>query len=326
MLRKISVFIFALTVLLVNAQESEIISVSGKVLTVELTPVTDAQICVNDSVVSSTDASGMFSFKIKPESFYISASKDRYDSERIAVINPKKDIIDLIVTILRHNELDEVVVTSSSKIETATKAIWFPSKLEQRYSTNGYQLVDNMNLPDIVSSSHNQSINVLGGQGVQCLINGMEAQPDEVAALSAKDIVRIEFQRTPGGEYVGKGGVINFITLQYAYGGNVYLSADEGFSYQYGDYLAFANYKKDALTLSVTGSFKWNKEHQLSSSDNIFNLDSGVMQQLIRPLDATYGFRNAYGIFKISHAKTIMILVRPLTFHPITLQQTQHLQ
>ena len=303
MTRTITIIIFALTILLVNAQESEIISVSGKVLTIELAPVTDAQICVNDSVVASTDASGMFSFKIKPESFYISVTKDKYDSERISVINPKKDIADLIVTILRHNELDEVVVTSSSKIETASKAIWFPSKQEQRYSTNGYQLVDNMNIPDIVSSSHNQSINVLGGQGVQCLINGIEVQPDEVASLSAKEIVRIDFQRNSGGKYVGKGGVINFITLQYDYGGNVYLSADEGFSYLYGDYLAIANYKKDALTLYVTGSFKWNKEHQLSSSDNIFNLNSGIMRQIILPLDATTKFRNAYGRFKITHAK-----------------------
>lgn len=303
MLRKISTIILALTVLLVNAQESELISVSGKVLTSEQIPVPDAKVCVNDSVVSSTDSSGIFSFRIQAESFYISASKDGYESEHIAVMNPKKDITNLLLTILRRNELDEVVVTSSPQIETAAKAIWFPSKQEQRYSTNGYQLVDNMNIPDIVSSSHNQSINVLSGQIVQCLINGIEAQPEEVATLSAKDIVRIEFQRTPGGKYVGKGGVMNFITRQYDYGGNVYLSADEGFAYQYGDYLAFANYKKEALTLSVIGSFKWNKEHRLSSSDNIFNLNSGVLEQTIRPLDATNRFRNAYGRFKIGHAK-----------------------
>lgn len=295
--------ICALIALLANAQESEFISVSGKVLTIEQTPVTDAQVYVNDSVVSLTDASGIFSFRMQPESFYISASKNGYESESIAVMNPKKDITDLFVTIFRHKELEEVVVTSSPQIETAAKAIWFPSKQEQRYSTNAYQLVDNMNIPDIVSSSHNQSINVLSGQSVQCLINGIEAQPDEVSTLSAKDIVRIDFQRTPGGKYVGKGGVMNFITRQYDYGGNVYLSADEGLTYQYGDYLAFANYKKESLTLSVTGSFKWTKEHRLSSSDNIFNLNSGVMEQTIRPLDATNRFRNAYGRFKIGHGK-----------------------
>lgn len=258
---------------------------------------------VNDSVVSVTDAAGLFSFKIRPESFNIKAEKDGYASERISVMSPAKSITDLLVTVMRNKELDEVVVTASPQIETATKAIWFPTKQNQQYSTNGYQLVDNMNIPDIVSSNHNQSINVLSGQSVQCLINGIEAQPDEVATLSAKDIVRIEFQRTPGGKYVGKGGVMNFITRQYDYGGNVYISADQGYAYQYGNYLGFVNHKKGALTWSVTGSFKWNREHNLSSSDNIYNLNNRTMTQTVSPINALLSSRNTYGRFKISHAK-----------------------
>lgn len=283
--------------LVANAQEIDLISVSGKVLTDTKEPVSDAQIMVNDSVVSVSDASGTFSFRIHPASFYIRAVKDGYESERISVKNPTRAITDLLITMMRSNKLNEVVVTASPQIETASKAIWYPSKQDQQYSTNGYQLVDNMNIPDIVSSNHNQSINVLSGQSVQCLINGIEAQPDEVATLSAKDIVRIEFQRTPGGRYVGKGGVMNFITRQYDYGGNVYVSADQGFAYQCGDYLGFANYKKEALTLSVTGSFKWNREHNLSSSNNIYNLNSGIMTQAISPINALLSSRNTYGRF-----------------------------
>lgn len=303
MLRTIATIFLALTVLFVNAQEIDLISVSGKVLTDSQEPVSDAQVMVNDSIVSVTDTSGLFSFRIRPKSFYIKAAKNGYESERISVMNPTRAITDLLVTMIRNNELDEVVVTAYPQIETATKAIWYPSKQEQRYSTNGYQLVDNMNIPDVVSSSHNQTISIVNGQSVQCLINGIEAQPDEVATLSAKDIVRIDFQRAPGGKYVGKGGVMNFITHQYDYGGNVYVSADQGFAYQYGDYLGFANYKKGALSLSVTGSFKWNREHNLSASDNIYNLNSGIMTQTVRPINALLSSRNTYGRFKISHAK-----------------------
>lgn len=173
MLKGIITIILALTTLAINAQEIDLISVSGKVLTDAQEPVSDAQVCINDSVVSSTDASGIFSFRIKPESFYIRALKDGYESELISVMNPNNAITDLLVTLVRINELDEVVVTASPQIETATKAIWYPLKQDQQYSTNGYQLVDNMNIPDIVSSNHNQSINVINGQSVQCLINGI---------------------------------------------------------------------------------------------------------------------------------------------------------
>lgn len=303
MLKKFLIIILTLTSYALNAQEIDLILVSGRVITDTQEPVFNAQVIVDDSVMSVTDSYGKFSFKIQPKTFYISASKDGYASERISIMNPTKAIADLQVTMIRKYELDEVVVTASTQIETATKAIWYPTKQNQQYSTNGYQLIENMNFPDIVSSNHNQSINLISGQSVQCLINGIEAQPDEVATLSAKEIVRIEFHRTPGGKYVGNGGVINFITRQYDYGGNVYVSADQGLAYQYGDYLGFANYKKEALTLSITGSSKWNREHNLSSSDNIYNLNSGVMTQTVNPINALLSSHNTYGRFRVSHAK-----------------------
>lgn len=200
-------------------------------------------------------------------------------------------------------ELNEVEVTASSHIETATKVILHPTDEEKRYSTNAYQLVANMNLPDLVSSDHHMSINLLSGQMVQCLINGIEAQPEEVATLLAKEILSIEFQRTPGGKYVGKGGVMNFITRQYAYGGNLYLTADEGVAYQYGDYLGSANYKNGAWTISTLGSFKWDNDSKLLSSNNLFYLNSGSMAQQIVPVGSLIKSRHGYGRVKLSHAE-----------------------
>lgn len=52
MLRTIATIFLALTVLFVNAQEIDLISVSGKVLTDSQEPVSDAQVMVNDSIVS----------------------------------------------------------------------------------------------------------------------------------------------------------------------------------------------------------------------------------------------------------------------------------
>lgn len=201
------------------------------------------------------------------------------------------------------SELKEVIVTASPLVETASKVILYPTQQERRYSTNAYQLIENMNIPNLVASNHNKSISVLNGQSVQCLINGIEAQPDEIATLSAKNVLSIEFQRTPGGKYVGKGGVINFITRQYDYGGNLYISADEGFAYQYGDYLSFANHKKNALTLSVISSFKWNTEHNQSFSNNTYNLYSGRLYQAVNPLSSTQNSRDTYGRFKIDHTQ-----------------------
>lgn len=142
------------------------------------------------------------------------------------------------------NTLDEVVVTADAQIETARKVILRPTKLEKKHSTNGYSLLENMNLPDFHVDASAKTISTIADRDVIILINGVEADPDELATLAASEIVQIDYRRNPGGRYVGSGAVMNFITVQYDYGGNVYLSANEGLARQYGNYTGMVNYKK----------------------------------------------------------------------------------
>ena len=96
----------------------------------------------------------------------------------------------------------------------------------------------------------------------------MEVSPDELGTLTASEITQIDYQRNPGGRWAGCGAVINFITEQYDYGGNVYLSADEGLARQYGDYTGMANYKRNAVTLTFTVNGKWENSSVLNSAEN----------------------------------------------------------
>lgn len=175
------------------------------------------------------------------------------------------------------NTLDEVVVTADTQIETSRKVILRPTKLEKKHSTNGYTLLENMNLPDFNVNASAQIISTITGRDVRILINGMEVQPDELATLAASEIVQIDYQRNPGGKYVGCGAVINFITVQYDFGGNVYFAADQGLARLYGDYTGMVNYKKNAVTLTFTANGKWDNISQRNSAENIFSLNDGVL-------------------------------------------------
>ena len=123
--------------------------------------------------------------------------------------------------------LEDVVVTADAQIETPKKVMLRPTGLEKKHSTNGYALLENMNLPDFIVNASAKSISTADGRDVRILVNGVEADPDELATLAASEIIRIDYQRNPGGRYVGSGAVMNFITVRYDYGGNVYLSGDE---------------------------------------------------------------------------------------------------
>lgn len=198
--------------------------------------------------------------------------------------------------------LDEVIVTADSQIETAKKVILRPTKMWKKHSTNGYALLENMNLPDFTVSASDQTISTITGRNVVILINGVEVRADELATLPATEIIQIDYQRNPGGKYVGSGAVMNFITAQYDYGGNLYLSADEGIARQYGNYIGMANYKKNAVTYTLTASGKWDNISQLNSANNTFMLNDGMLHQSISPIENRMRTNSQYLNFKIAHA------------------------
>lgn len=197
--------------------------------------------------------------------------------------------------------LDEVIVTADTHIETAKKVILRPTRLEKKHSTNGYTLLENMNLPDFNVNASAKIISTVAGRDVKILVNGVDVEPDELATLPASEIVQIDYQRNPGGKYVGSGAVINFITVKYEYGGNIYLSADEGLARQYGSYIGMANYKKKALNLTLTANGTWENSSQLNSAGNVFQLNDGVLNQSIAPIESYTRKNSQYVNFKLAH-------------------------
>ncbi|MCM1032899.1 MAG: outer membrane beta-barrel family protein [Odoribacter sp.] len=199
-------------------------------------------------------------------------------------------------------ELNELVVTADVHTETAHKVILRPTELEKKHSTNGYTLLENINLPEFNVDASALNISTVTGRNVIILVNGVEVQSDELATLAASEIVQIDYQRNPGGRYAGSGAVLNFITMQYDFGGNVYISAKEGLARQYGNYAGMVNYKKNSITFTFTANGKWDNFSQLNSTDNVFKLNDGELIQSIIPAESKTSTNSQYVNFKFAHA------------------------
>ena len=171
---------------------------------------------------------------------------------------------------IKTETLPEVVVNADGQIEMPDKTVLLPTTIEKKHSTNGFDLLSVMQTAELEASSHTKRITTHGGREVVLCINGMEALAEDVATLRAKNIRSIEYIRTPSGKYAGKAGLVNFITYKMEYGGNVYLSATEGFAYKSGDYLAFADFTKKGLTLSLTASGDWAHDHSYIDGQEYF--------------------------------------------------------
>ena len=162
---------------------------------------------------------------------------------------------------IKSKELQEVIITADGQIEMANKTLLLPTQLEKKHSANGFNLLEVMQTPDLEVSARTKSVTTHSGGEVVLCINGLEALPEDVASLNAKNIRNIEYVRTPSGKYAGKAGLVNFVTVKMNYGGNIYLSANEGLAYQSGEYLAFADYKKNKMTFSLTVFGDWTRDH-----------------------------------------------------------------
>ena len=136
---------------------------------------------------------------------------------------------------IRTESLPEIVVNADGQIETAEKAVLLPTMIEKKHSANGFDLLSVMQTVELEVSPRTRSITTHSGREVVLCINGVEVLPEDVATLRSNNIRSIEYIRTPSGKYAGKAGLINFVTVKLEYGGNVYLSAAEGFAYKGGN-------------------------------------------------------------------------------------------
>jgi len=172
-------------------------------------------------------------------------------------------------------ELQEVQVLADKELETITHTILIPTQTEKAHSAGAFDLMHQMNISGLEILRQEQQILNNVGQAVVLCINGVEVTADEVEALRAKNIVSIEYQRSPTGKYAGTGGVLNFKTIQYKYGGNVYLSAKESFIYNSGDYLASADYSKGNSRFQIIYSNDWGRSRDKQAIDNTYLFDGG---------------------------------------------------
>lgn len=177
-------------------------------------------------------------------------------------------------------KLPEVVITAEGQIEMSNKTLLTPTQLEKKHSANGFNLLYLMQTPELEVSPRTRSITTHNRGEVVLCINGMEALPEDVASLSSKNIRIIEYIRTPSGKYAGKAGLVNFVTVKMNCGGNVYLSANEGFAYKSMEHLAFADFNKKRYTLSITATGDWYRDHSYTEGNDMFFFsDESVLER-----------------------------------------------
>ena len=171
-------------------------------------------------------------------------------------VSVEKEIVPIDTTL----HLSEVVVKAARVIHKVDRDIILPNAKIKENSSNGYDLLRKLHLPNLKVNEAQQSISSYLG-GVQVRINDIKATVQDVLALQPNEVTRIEYIDNPGVRYgdASLAVVINYIVKKryvgYVGGVNTTQALWERFNNSYAFFRY--NYKKSEFGLSYGLNYRW---------------------------------------------------------------------
>lgn len=216
--------------------------------------------------VTSSEGYFVFNHDLRGD-YFLEISSIGYDSISLTLkdVYSKVDLGDILMH-PSSTELSEVVIVGKQISRTDDRMLLFPNKLQKKHASNGYDLINNLNLPKVNVDLLTNAVTTVGGDVTLC-INGREVTQDDIRGLLPQDILRVEYHDLPSGRFSGKVAVIDFITKRYSNGGSFLVNADQRLTYPQGSYLAMVRFNKNVSEYSV--GYKFNYNHDKNNRQEI---------------------------------------------------------
>ena len=226
---------------------------------------------------TTTDAKGRFVLEnITRGDYRVLISCLGYKASEIYISDVQKSVDMEVITLSAVTfELQSVVIKGSREIHKDDKMMIYPSADQKKYAANGYGLLNNLLIPTLfVNTTSNVVSSPLGK--VSLYINGREVDRKEILALPPGQVLRVEYQDSPGGNFPGKDVVINFVTIKRKSGGYVGLNADQRLVS--GEYIVTGklHHKASEFSLIYSPSYISDK-NTYENSVETFNFPEGMV-------------------------------------------------
>ena len=136
---------------------------------------------------------------------------------------------------LKKVELNEVVVKSSQKIHEINNDVYIPTALQKKVSMDGYDLLRNMAIPQLDIDAITYETTVRGKAVTFVIDNHIVTNANDVKTLSPNDILKVEYDAMPTGEYAQYDCIVKFTTKRKDRGGKIMANGMHGLNKNVGD-------------------------------------------------------------------------------------------
>ena len=282
---KLFLLLLALSVLRTQAQS---LSIKGRVTDASQEAVIAANVSlwtIDSTLVTgvTSDAQGKFALpKIKAGDYRLSISFIGLQSENILLkLNKSLDLGDVQ---LQEDavSLGEVTVSASNVLQRVDRQIILPSESQLKRSFGTYDLLNNLGIARLQVDNLSNSMSVSGGGSVQTRINGIKVTDKEIAAVRAKDVLRVEFIEDPGKLYGDDelGAVVNIILRRRETGGVVNFQLSDSPHTLWGENFLSAKFNYKNSEWGIDYFNKNGKYHSRLESHETFYLGDRTIDRI----------------------------------------------
>ena len=244
------------------------------------------------SIASNED--GKFALtNLPPASYHLRITSVGYKPMLLTIVELNKDI-DLGDLLLKPDtvQLGEVMVSANLQ-KNADRWVFYPSDAIKRQSTDAYDVLQRMALPDLQFDLMNRTLSSQKGGALQIRINGVPSKQSDLAALQPQDIARVEYIDNPGIVYGDGVAAVLLVHTKRGYEGmqggvqiaNA-LTAKQGNAYAYFKLIGL----KSQLSIKATSHYK-NVGGVFTNSNKTFRYPTSNMTLNAQGDDRTYKLR-----------------------------------
>ena len=276
-------------------------SISGKISdNTTRKPIKAAQITllaadgVSAKASIASNENGKFALNgLSPSSYLLRITSVGYKPMTLTIAELNKDT-DLGEFLLKPDtmQLGEVMVSANLQ-KKADRWVFYPSDAIKRQSTDAYDVLQRMALPNLQFDLMNRTLSSQKGGALQIRINGMPSNQSDLAALQPQDIARVEYIDNPGIVYGDGVAAVILVHTKRGYEGmqggvqiaNA-LTAKQGNAYAYFKFIGL----KNQLSIKANSHYK-NVGGVFTNSYKTFRYPTSDMTLNAQGDDRTYRLR-----------------------------------
>ncbi|MDE7336064.1 MAG: hypothetical protein K2N10_07130, partial [Muribaculaceae bacterium] len=186
----------------------------------------------------------------------------------------------------KSQQLNEIVVSAARIIKASDGHITaLPNKEEKRHSFGGIDLLANMMIPGVTVNRSSGKVSAVFGD-VALYINGIKATLQEVKALNARDVLRVEYYDTPTGVYIGENAVINYVVREHTTGYFGEVSADQKLGYWDGTYGFASKLSHNNTSVQLIADYNFKRsQSDIKTGYTNYGLADGNVREDIEGID-----------------------------------------